>query len=79
MKLSRRSYLKTITAETVVLHTTADASIRGVLVAVYADVYVLRHAAYLNPDGSRLAIDGEALVPVTRVSFLQRLTEGGDA
>lgn len=79
MKLSRRAYLKSITAETVVLHTTTDASIRGVLIAVYSDVYVLHHAAFLNEDGSRVAIDGEALVPVSRVAFLQRLTEGGEA
>jgi|GEM_PF-1597243 len=77
MKISRRSYLKTLTAETVVLNTTSDASIRGVLTAVHSDVYVLRHAAYLNPDGSKVAIDGEVLVPVTRVSFLQRILENG--
>ena len=52
MRISRRSYLKQLTAETVVMHTTSEASIRGVLLAVYADVYVLRSAAYLNPDGS---------------------------
>lgn len=78
MKISRRSYLKTLTAETVVLNTVSDESFRGVLIAVHSDVYVLRHAAYLNPDGSKVAIDGEVLVPVTRVSFLQRiLTDGG--
>jgi hypothetical protein len=75
MKISRRPYLKQLAAETVVLNTTDDASIRGVLIAVHSDVYVLRHAAYLNPDGSKVTIDGEVLVPVTRVSFLQRLLE----
>jgi hypothetical protein len=77
MKISRRSYLKTLTAETVVLNTTGDESIRGVLLAVHSDVYVLRHAAYLNPDGSKVAIDGEVLVPVSRVAFLQRILENG--
>lgn len=77
MKISRRPYLKQLTAETVVLNTTGDESIRGVLIAVHSDVYVLRHAAYLNSDGSRVMIDGEVLVPVTRVSFLQRILENG--
>jgi hypothetical protein len=79
MKLSRRPYLKEITAETVVLNTTGNESIRGVLVAVHSDVYVLRHAAYLNPDGTRVSIDGEVLVPVQRVAFLQRILEAGGA
>ncbi len=69
MKISRRPYLKDLTAETVVVHTRDDASIRGVLLAVHSDVYVLRHAAYLNPDGSKVAIDGEVLVPASRVAL----------
>ena len=77
MKISRRPYLKTLAAETVVLNTTGDESIRGVLLAVHSDVYVLRHAAYLNHDGSKVAIDGEVLVPVSRVAFLQRILENG--
>jgi hypothetical protein len=77
MRISRRPYLKQIEAQTVVLHTRDDASIKGVLVAVHSDVYVLRHAAYLNPDGSQVAADGEVLVPVGRVAFLQRLGDGG--
>ena len=79
MKVSRRPYLRGIEVETVVVHTRDDASIRGVLVAAHADVYVLRHAAYLNPDGSKVVIDGEVLIPVTRVAFLQRILETGEA
>lgn len=80
MKISRRAYLRQLTAETVVLNTVGEESFRGVLVAVHSDVYVLRHAAYLNPDGSKVSVDGELLVPVTRVAFLQRiLATGGDA
>lgn len=79
MRISRRPYLKQIEAETVVLHTRDGSSIRGVLLAVHSDVYVLRHAAYLNPDGSTVAIDGEALVPIGRVGFIQRILETGDA
>ena len=50
MKVSRRPYLKQPAAGTVVLNTRDDASIRGVLVVAHSDVYVRRHAAYLNPD-----------------------------
>jgi hypothetical protein len=77
MRLSRRRYLEQLTAETVVVHTTDDASIRGVLIAVYADVFVLRSAAFLNSDGSKIAIDGETLVPAPHVKFLQRILEAG--
>lgn len=78
MRISRRPYLKELEAETVVVHTRDGASIRGVLLAVHSDVYVLRHAAYLNEDGSKVAIDGEVLMPVTRVAFMQRLLEAGE-
>jgi hypothetical protein len=78
MRISRRPYLKDLEAETVIVHTRDGASIRGVLVAVHSDVYVLRHAAYLNDDGSRLAIDGEVLLPVSRVAFFQRILETGE-
>ena len=79
MKISRRPYLKQLEAETVVLHTRDGASIRGVLLAAHSDVYVLRHAAYLSDDGGTVAIDGEALVPIARVGFIQRILETGGA
>jgi hypothetical protein len=71
----RRPYLKALTGETLVMHTTTDASIRGVLIAVHADVYVLEHAAYLNPNGPEVPADGETLVPVHRVAFIQHLLD----
>ena len=77
MRFSRRAYLREIVAETVVVHVTSGASVRGILTAVHSDVLVLAHAEYLNGDGSSIAVDGEALVPVSKVAFLQRLT-GGD-
>ena len=79
MRISRRPYLKDLEAETVVVHTRDGASIRGVLLAAHSDVYVLRHAAYLNGDGSKVALDGEALIPITRVGFIQRILETGEA
>ena len=79
MRISRRPYLKDLEAETVVVHTRDGTSIRGVLLSVHSDVYVLRHAAYLNGDGSKVAIDGEALIPITRVGFIQRILKTGEA
>jgi len=79
VKISRRPYLKELEAETVVMHTRDGASIRGVLLAAHSDVYVLRHAAYLNADGGSVGIDGEALVPIARVGFIQRILETGEA
>ncbi|HQG04320.1 MAG TPA: hypothetical protein PK838_08385 [Thermoleophilia bacterium] len=76
MKISRRPYLRQLEAETVVVHTRDGASIRGVLIAAYADVYVLRAAAYLSDDAAPVAIDGETLIPLTRVAFIQRLIGG---
>ncbi len=73
MRVSRRAYLKKLEAETVVVHTRDGGSIRGVLLAARSDVYMLRHAAYLTDDGSRLTIDGELLPPVARVGFIQRI------
>lgn len=75
MRISRRPYLKDLEAETVVVHTRDGVSIRGVLLAAHSDVYVLRHAAYLSDDGSKLVIDGEVLVPISRVGFIQRILE----
>lgn len=75
MRTSRRPYLGTIVAETVVIHTTKDESIRGVLLAVHSDVFVLHHAALLSGDTTRIPIDGEVLVPLPQVKFVQRLLE----
>lgn len=57
MRISRRPYLKDLETETVVVHSRDGVSIRGVLLAAHSDVYVLRHAAYLNGDGSTVAIE----------------------
>lgn len=62
---------------TVVVHTTAKESIRGVLVGVYADCVVLAHAYYLNAESAPTEIDGEAIVPRAQVAWIQKLYEIG--
>jgi len=58
--------------ETVVIHTTDGGSLRGVLMEVHRDCLILAHAMYLAGD-QQTPVDGEAIVPRERVSWLQRL------
>lgn len=62
---------------TVVVHTTAKESLRGVLVGVYSDCLVIAHAYYLHADGTRTEVDGEAIVPRPQVAWIQKLFDGG--
>lgn len=45
---------------------------RGVLFEVDRHAVVLRNAEALNPDGSRLVVDGELIVLRADVAYLQR-------
>lgn len=63
---------------TVIVHTTAKESLRGVLVGVYQDCLVLAHAYYLRSDSAPDEIDGEAVVPRAQVAWIQKLQPGGD-
>jgi small nuclear ribonucleoprotein (snRNP)-like protein len=47
------NWLKSVTAETVVVHTRDGRSIRGVLVGVYRQEVVLAHASLLHAGGDR--------------------------
>ena len=71
-------WLKRLTARTVVVHLTDDESIRGVLVGVYDDCLVLKHAAYLRANAAD-AIDGEAVIPRDKVAWMQNLPTGESA
>lgn len=71
MKIFTRSYLKSITAETVVVTTTTDATLRGILVGIYADALVLRNVTYLN-NADSVPFDGEVAVPREKVAFIQK-------
>ena len=71
MRISRRSYLQQLIAETVVVHAGGQ-SVQGILAGAYADTFVLKHAALLHGSG-RVPIDGEALIPRGKVTLIQRL------
>lgn len=60
---------------TVVVHTTAKESIRGILVGSYRDCLVVAHAYYLHADSTTTEIDGEAIVPRDKVAWIQKLVE----
>jgi small nuclear ribonucleoprotein (snRNP)-like protein len=62
--------------ETVLVHTRDDRSIRGVLLGAYRSELVLAHAVYLVEGGSEQQLEGEVHIPVSNVSFLQRLGGG---
>lgn len=61
----------------VMLHTKGLNSLEGVLVGVYADSVVLRHAFHVDPiDGSRQILDGDQFVP-RPFEFVQELALAG--
>jgi len=72
LKGKGRTLIDALTRETVVVHAEGDESIKGVLFAVYEDCVVLRHAVRLW-DGGETKVDGEAVVPLGRVLWMQRL------
>lgn len=59
---------------TVVIHTTTQSSLRGVLTGTYKDSLVLSHAEFLVGD-TTTTIDGEVIVPRERVAWIQTLTQ----
>lgn len=67
-----RQLIDTLARETVVVHLDGDESIKGVLVEVYEDSVVLKHAASLW-SGGETKIDGDAVLPRRRILWLQRL------
>lgn len=72
MTISGVRWLNRLVRETVVVHTTGGASLRGVLVGVYRDCLVLTHAKYLTSDTTE-DVDGEAIIPRPMVAWMQRL------
>lgn len=72
--LGRQSPLiETLARETVVVHLEGGDSIRGVLVATHKDCLVLSHAVALW-SGGETKVDGEAVLPLGKVLWLQRLS-----
>lgn len=69
--LRRRPAAGRLVGETLVVHTTDDQSIRGVVVAQHADRYELRDAVLLVSSDARHEIPGLTAVPVNSVSWWQ--------
>lgn len=69
-----RSYLKATTRRSVVVQLKSGTSLRGVLVDVYRDCIVLRHAG-AAPSGARdfTDVDGEQAIPRDNVDWMQVL------
>lgn len=72
------SWMHRMLRTTVVVHTTDGQSLRGVAVGMHRDCVVLAHAVYVGTDGAQTRVDGEAVIPRERVSWIQNLqaTEG---
>lgn len=67
-----RSWWRRKVHDRVIVHTTDDRSLCGVLVAVYGSELVLGHAEYLHAAG-REALEGEVAIPRDRIAFVQSL------
>jgi small nuclear ribonucleoprotein (snRNP)-like protein len=64
------TWLDKLERRTVIVHLSDGQSIQGVLAAIYDDCVVLERATYLHREG-RTRVDGEAVLPRERVSWLQ--------
>lgn len=69
-------WISRLVARTVVVHTTQDASLRGILVGEYRDCLVLKHGVYLGTIGGdriETPVDGEVVIPRGQVAWIQTL------
>ncbi len=71
----RRNWLKSRTAEQVLVHTVDDKSIRGYLEVVARDGLLLR-APVLLLEETEHPLDGELWLPQERIQFVQLGTGG---
>ena len=67
--------LRRLVGERVVVHTKDDRSMRGVLMGVYKDCYVLGHVEYLD-EAAATPLPGSATVPTVNVSWIHKLGAG---
>jgi hypothetical protein len=68
--VSRSAWLADLTFQTVIVHTKAGTSVKGLRAAVYEDCIVLRDAMVLEPE-AQVLLDGEVTVPRENVDFMQ--------
>jgi hypothetical protein len=67
------TWLDGLDLSTVIVHTKAGSSIRGLKSAVYDDCIVLRDAALLEEEGSLVMLDGDIPIPRESIDFMQRV------
>lgn len=67
-------WINNLRAHTVVVHTTAGSSLRGVMVGTYTDSVVLSHVEFLAGD-TTTTIDGDAVIPRDKIAWIQTLSE----
>lgn len=69
---SRRRALSRAIGQRVVVHTTDDRTLDGVLAGAYLDCLALAHAQLLQPgEAPDIPFAGDVLVPMTNVSLVQ--------
>jgi len=72
----RQQRVDRLIRHTVIIETTDARTIKGVLVASYADTFVMAHAVYVGvgPDGGQteFQLPGEVWVPRGQVSFIHK-------
>lgn len=66
-------WLRRRKAYRVLVHTTEDQSIEGVMVYAAADGLVLRHARYHPADSAPISLHGETWIPREKIAFVQSL------
>lgn len=72
-----RRYLRRLVRGRVIVHTTDNRSLRGVLAAEYRDCIVLEAPEYLGEAGEPNELAGRAVILREKLSWLQELGNDG--
>jgi hypothetical protein len=70
-----RRGLKRLKGQRVVLQTSDDRSLQGVLIGVYSDCVAIGHFVYLD-EANPTDLPGEAVVPIENLSWIHKLGIG---
>jgi hypothetical protein len=66
-----KGWLRRQLATSVVVHTTTDQSIAGVLEGTARDGIILRAARFLDSGDAQVPLAGETFIPRERIQFVQ--------
>lgn len=69
--MKRRSWLRHQLAHSVLVHTTSDQSIAGVLEEVARDGVILRAARFLDSSDAQVPLAGETFIPREKIALVQ--------